>query len=161
VTCLDCEVLRLRAEVAESRLASVSGVTREALVRRGQARFASAGEALRRIVELCETDRRRSSMSNTTTTCSRNGCGKKLRSNNTKGVCGSGCLSPEAPSYMRAGVAVKSPRVSKAPKADAADVMARFRAVATGLGKSPDVILQDAAQAWLLALEELLDGADE
>lgn len=56
MTCLDCEVLRLRAEVAESLLASVSGVTREALVRREQARFASAGEALRRIIELCETD---------------------------------------------------------------------------------------------------------
>lgn len=93
--------------------------------------------------------------------CRRNGCGKKLRSNNTTGVCATGCFSSEAPPSTRAGAAVKSPRVSKAPKADAADVMARFRAVATGLGKSPDVILQDAAQAWLLALEELLDGADE
>lgn len=82
--------------------------------------------------------------------CSRRGCGKQLRSNNTTGMCGSGCLSPDAPPSLRAaGVDGDDILDDKPKKVGRSDVQKRFRAVAVALGKDPDAILDEAAQAWL------------
>lgn len=41
-------------------------------------------------------------MANKSLYCTRAGCGKTLRSNNTRGYCGNGCLSLDAPPSIRA-----------------------------------------------------------
>lgn len=96
-------------------------------------------------------------------TCSRPGCTKSLKSNNVKGMCSSGCLSPDAPASVRAK---SSPPTnpfsleagftytasSKSPAAElraAAGPVARFRMVAEALGLDPEAILNEFAQAWL------------
>jgi len=80
-------------------------------------------------------------------TCSRPGCNKPLRANNTKGVCATGCRSPEA----------TSGRAASSPRADD-DVLVRFKRVAKALGKDPNAILEDAtrkvAAQWLKTLED-------
>jgi len=82
-------------------------------------------------------------------TCSRSGCGKTLRDRNTTGMCSSGCLSPEAPASLRAP-SVAGSELDAAPKRrSASDTIKRFRTVAFALGKDPDAILEEAAQAWL------------
>lgn len=89
-------------------------------------------------------------MAPTPKTCTRAGCGKKLKSNNTKGECSSGCLSLEAPPAARAANA----------GGEAEDVLVRFRRVAKALGKDPNAILDDAmrkvAKQWLETLEAAL-----
>lgn len=93
-------------------------------------------------------------MSNDTTkTCSRRGCGKKLRSNNTTGVCGAGCLSEDAPASKRASSPAKT---AKRPKGDHDDVLGKFRAVCIGLDKDPDEEIATFAKSWLDALKERL-----
>ena len=89
-------------------------------------------------------------------TCTRPGCGKTLRSNNTKGVCGSGCLSPDAPASHRTTSAKRaSPKVSaRVPDFGALD---RFRTVAEALGKNPEAILSEFAEGWLQALRDQVD----
>lgn len=81
-------------------------------------------------------------------TCTRSGCGKKLRPNNTTGECGSGCLSMEAPPAKRASQGGEE------------DVLVRFRKVAKALGKDPDEILENSARKvaaqWLQTLEEAI-----
>lgn len=72
--------------------------------------------------------------------CSRSGCTKKLRSNNTTGMCATGCESSES------GGGKKAKRSS--------DVMRRFKLVARALGKNPDEVLEEAAQGWLNAVLE-------
>lgn len=88
-------------------------------------------------------------------TCKRDGCTKVLRSNNATGECGSGCESPDAPYSKRAvGVGGGEPAV----KRGRSETMKRFRAVAGGLGKDPDEILEEAASAWLDALVKAAEG---
>lgn len=77
-------------------------------------------------------------------TCTRAGCGKQLRKDNSKGVCSANCLSPDAPAADRD------------PNADG-DVLKRFRRVAKALGKDPEAILDEAmrkvAAQWLETVE--------
>lgn len=107
-------------------------------------------------------------------TCSRPGCDKKLRSNNTSGKCSTGCRSPEAaPSQRAADVegtvkASQTAPVAKvsrgAPAPTSGDEvsltpLAKFRMVAEALGKDPAAILNEFAGAWLEALAEKLEEA--
>lgn len=86
--------------------------------------------------------------------CSREGCDKKLNSNNTTGHCGSGCRSPTAPAYQRA-----KDVVGLVAQAADDDVMVRFRKVAEAVGKDPDEMVREYAQAWMDGLRETLGGA--
>lgn len=80
-------------------------------------------------------------------TCTRSDCGKTLRDSNTTGMCSSGCRSPEAPASLRApGVELDG---APGKRRSASDTIKRFRIVAFALGKDPDAILEEAAQAWL------------
>lgn len=108
-------------------------------------------------------------MTDTTKTCSRAGCGKKLYQSNTSGLCSSGCLSPEAPPSLRAR-GVKPARELSAVVTGAVDeqarrksakgtALARFKQVCAGLGKDPDEELEAFAQGWLDALLEKLEDA--
>lgn len=92
------------------------------------------------------------------TTCSRSGCTKKLRSNNTTGMCGSACLSPDAPPSIRAKVA-KATEVSEVTPATPTEgsALARFRLVAGALGVDADGELEVFAQAWLDGLKAKLE----
>jgi hypothetical protein len=97
-------------------------------------------------------------------TCSRNGCTKTLRIDNSSGACSSNCQSPDAPPSQRARVT--NPREAAPPKkhevleASPDEVMVRFTQVATGLGKDPNAILAEAAQGWLDSVAELINAAD-
>lgn len=97
--------------------------------------------------------------------CSRSGCTKTLRSDNSSGACSSNCQSPDAPPSMRARVTTPvretPPAKREVLEASLDDIMVRFRAVATGLGRNPDAILAQAAQGWLDSLSELIDAADK
>lgn len=116
-------------------------------------------------------------VASTSATCTRPGCGKKLRSSNTKGTCGSGCLSAEAPAFQRAEGVDGKPGIVRAkpgpkPKAPStpkqmhpADVVAqfmptpnksaaeltleKFRQLATALGFDADETLADFAQTFI------------
>lgn len=103
-------------------------------------------------------------------TCSRTGCTKELRSNNKTGVCGSGCLSPEAPPAKRAaGVSgASSPKPKAAPKPRPSppspasdDVMTRFHTVTAALDMDGHAILREAAQAWLDQVRAVVQAAGE
>jgi hypothetical protein len=94
-------------------------------------------------------------MSDDLKTCTRTGCGKRLRSDNTTGVCGSGCLSDEAPPAKRAKASkVAGPRKPKREASAAGDgeAVERFRTVATALGLDPEEILAEFAEAWIAEL---------
>lgn len=88
-------------------------------------------------------------------TCSRSGCTKKLNANNTKGVCGSNCLSPEAPAGIRAIDRIRAAATTP-PDAPERGALGRFRTVAVALGLEPDDILEEFAQEWLNALKAKL-----
>jgi hypothetical protein len=92
-------------------------------------------------------------------TCSRPGCDKKLRSNNTTGKCDSNCRSSEAPPTHRAKARGSMSRATVAKLADekVGATLVRFRLVAEALGKDPDVVLEEFAQAWLEALAQKLE----
>lgn len=103
-------------------------------------------------------------MSDETKTCERPGCGKKLRSSNTKGVCGSGCLSDEAPPSQRAkgaGTPRREGKRAAAPEsAGSSGALERFRQVAAGLGLDPDAQLEAFAETWLAEVRSKVeDGA--
>lgn len=99
--------------------------------------------------------------------CSRTGCGKKLRSDNSTGECGSNCLSPEAPPAKRAkGVegSTATPSSSRKPAAKRVprkqdDALERFRTVMTALGKDPEAMLAEFADEALGALRSALEEA--
>lgn len=83
-------------------------------------------------------------------TCSREGCGKKLRPRNKKGVCSSGCLSPDAPRSLRAkGTGQPGPAQAASLPSSNPQSLVRFRVVAEALGKDPDALLEEFAQGWL------------
>lgn len=89
--------------------------------------------------------------------CSRPGCTKQLRSNNTSGVCGSGCRSPEAPPSQRDPALDDDVLDDKPKKRRASDTMKNFRAVASALGKDPDAILEEAAEEWLAVVRKAVE----
>lgn len=97
------------------------------------------------------------------TTCSRTGCTKTLRSNNTTGLCATNCLSPDAaPSHRAkavdgAGGELGRTRAEK-PAAETGNAMAKFRAVAEVVGLDPDQVLEEFAQSWLDGLRETLES---
>lgn len=96
------------------------------------------------------------------TNCLRAGCGRKLRSNNKRGVCGVGCLSYEAPPSVRVKL-VTQPEFQVPNNLDAKSkkkIMADFRIVAEALGKDPDALLLDAAQHWLAAVRAASEKLD-
>lgn len=74
-------------------------------------------------------------------------CEKKLRRDNTRGAC-SDCLNAGKPVPEGAVDELAEPK-RKGGKAKASDTMKSFRVVATALGKDPDAILEEAADAWL------------
>lgn len=94
--------------------------------------------------------------------CPTDGCGKKLRSNNRKGVCG---LCSNGVKYHLNGGAPKAPRklrvatVDEAPPATGAD-LEKFKTVAEALGFDVDELLNEFAAEWLKSLREKLE-ADE
>lgn len=101
--------------------------------------------------------------------CSRNGCTKQLRKDNSKGVCSSNCESPEAPpnkqvaGVKRAPATTSERRAASAPakeQGDHAAVFAKFRTVADTLGLDSEAILAEAAQGWLDAVRETVQAAD-
>lgn len=94
--------------------------------------------------------------------CGRTGCGRRLRSNNTTGVCGSNCLSREAPETKRApGVdgGTAGPAGPVNLKTD--PVYKRFCTVASALGKDPNALLLAAAASWLTTVAEAVDKLDQ
>lgn len=97
--------------------------------------------------------------------CSRAGCGKPLRRDNTKGVCSSGCLSAEAPGALRSKDAAPrasapAPRAAPAPAArDSLSALEKFRVVCDALGRDADAELEAFASEWLKALAEKLEEA--
>jgi len=98
------------------------------------------------------------------TTCSRIGCTKKLRTDNTKGVCSKNCLSMEAPPAARAeGVSATSPvarvKIIKGEEITTGSAMKRFREVAEVVGLDADQVLEEFAQSWLDGLREKLNAA--
>jgi len=97
------------------------------------------------------------------TTCSRSGCTKKLRKDNAKGVCSSNCDSPEAPAAQRAkGIGAAAPKHEAAKeiyapeKLSHAETIKIFRDVAEAVGRDPDEMIAEFAQAWLDGLREKL-----
>lgn len=104
-------------------------------------------------------------------TCTRAGCGKALRSNNTKGVCGSGCLSSEAPPAKRANRYAEAeergggdrptpptpPRPGALVPAGGQESVERFRLVAGALGLDPNQVLGQFADAWLAGLRNRIE----
>ena len=73
-------------------------------------------------------------------------CGKKLRSDNTRGAC-SDCLA-RGKGSATAVDQTGEPKKKNGPK-KASETMRNFRTVAAALGKDPDAILEEAAHAWL------------
>lgn len=111
------------------------------------------------------------------TTCSRRGCGKTLRSDNSTGKCSSNCLSADAPPSHRAksvqpakksddildytpGSPSNAPKAEK-PKLDVDAVEAKFIAVTKALNLDAEVILAEAMQGWMDGLSAILNGEAE
>lgn len=103
-------------------------------------------------------------------TCSRLGCSKKLRSDNTKGVCSvmktcganrsdaepTAAADEEAPDKMAAPKA----RRTSSPKAPAAaKTLERFRLLAEALDFDPDELLAEFAAGWLERARAAVTGA--
>lgn len=92
-------------------------------------------------------------MADETKTCPH--CGKKLRSDNTKGV----CANCQSRGRTLEGAPTDGPAVEPAerkPRKSAESALKRFRAVAAGLGEDPDELLETFAEEWLEALRENL-----
>jgi hypothetical protein len=105
-------------------------------------------------------------MSESDKVCSRPGCGKGLQARNRKGVCTSGCLSPEASPSVRArgvgaatdelDVDVRGGELSSKAK-QRKETLQRFRVVASALGRDPDELLHAFAEGWLAELRGRLE----
>ena len=84
-------------------------------------------------------------------------CGKNLRSDNRTGICAK-CQSNGK--KLEGSDAEALELLSEKPKAKAprsSDVLKRFRMVAAGLGKDPDAILEEAAEAWLEVVRKAVE----
>lgn len=99
------------------------------------------------------------------TVCSRRDCNKKLRKDNSKGECSSNCESPDAPPAQRAK-GVEGRGLGNAPRPAEKEVTATatsheatiqlFRTVTEAVGRDPDQMIAEYAQAWLDGLREKL-----
>ena len=89
-------------------------------------------------------------------TCTK--CGKKLRADNSKGLCGDWTACRK-----RASGGASSPPAAKAPKprksTAPADVVERFKTVANALGYDADELLEEYCEGWLADLKSKVDGA--
>ena len=100
-------------------------------------------------------------------TCSRSECDKTLRSNNTTGVCATGCHSPEAPPSIRAeaaGAVKAKPATSAlavATPATGGTALQRMRALCALLERDCDATLEAFAEAWLGEVRQKLDAAED
>ncbi len=96
------------------------------------------------------------------TTCTRSGCNKKLRKDNAKGLCSSNCESPDAPPFARAKGVAAGPKREAAKEVTAPATLSheatiqRFRSVTEAVGRDPDEMIAEFAQAWLDGLREKL-----
>lgn len=77
-------------------------------------------------------------------------CGKKLRSNNTRGIC-SGCTKGGAAAEASGGEGRKSAARDKT-------VLKRFRVVAAALGVDPEGLLEGFARSWLKRLQDRVEA---
>lgn len=99
------------------------------------------------------------------TTCTRSDCGKKLYSGNSKGMCTSGCFSPDAPPSVRAKD-VEGRGLGNAPRSKVADEVAatvpaaavRFRAVHDAMGMDPEKTLEEFYTSWLEGIRQALES---
>lgn len=95
------------------------------------------------------------------TTCSRSGCTKKLRIDNSKGCCSSGCLSADAPPAGRAkgvvAIAAK-PKVKPDEVTAAQGAAVKFRAVHDAMGMDPEKTLEEFYSSWLEGIRQALDA---
>ena len=102
------------------------------------------------------------------TTCTRSGCSKKLRKDNSKGVCSSNCESPEAPGSARAK-GVKASDVARMPYGTKVEIQgdagaaepaaaARFRAVHDAMGMDPEKTLEEFYASWLEGIKQALES---
>lgn len=91
-------------------------------------------------------------------TCARSGCGRRLRSDNVKGVCsmlkncgGSGEAPPkttEPKTAIRREVFI-TPLDPPSPEGSPAETLRRFRLLAEAIGFDPDEALAELASSWL------------
>lgn len=104
-------------------------------------------------------------------TCSRSGCTKILRRDNSTGMCSSNCQSPEAPPSQRArnsraAASKKADDIldytpgTKKPAADSSELREKFATVAAALGFDPEQLLDEARQEWLNAAGEVIRKAN-
>lgn len=94
------------------------------------------------------------------TTCTRSGCNKKLRKDNSKGECSINCESPDAPPFARAkgveGRGLGNPPKKQIAQSSNDEIIQRFRAVTEAVGRDADEMIAEFAQAWLDGLREKL-----
>lgn len=76
-------------------------------------------------------------------------CGKKLRSNNTRGVCSGGC---KAVVSAIGAAPEESAEVYRSKRRK--DLAGKFRAVTVALGYDPDELLEEYQQGWLDRIRE-------
>ena len=95
-------------------------------------------------------------------------CSKKLRTNNTKGICGvcqaRGRTLENAPATPDVSLYdVKAPSESAGRPKPAAraksDALKRFRVVAEALDEDADALLEAFAESWLAQLKERVSGS--
>lgn len=95
------------------------------------------------------------------TQCTR--CGKKLRSDNSKGVCADAQKCASRTSGGDASVYdVKAPSERTAttkPARAKSETLKRFRVVAEALDEDADALLEAFAESWLAQLKERVSGS--
>lgn len=85
-------------------------------------------------------------------------CGKKLRSDNTRGAC-SACLARGKKADGEPAPKRRSSTAAADTAQAAGTAVERFRQVASGLGLDPDTQLEAFAQAWLDELRAKVEAA--
>lgn len=85
-------------------------------------------------------------------TCSK--CSKKLRADNTKGVCSEAAACRKR---VAGGDDAVLERVGVAEPPPKGDALKRFRVVAEAMGYAPDRLLAQYCEGWLAALREEID----
>jgi len=105
-------------------------------------------------------------------TCSREGCGNHISTQNKTGVC-TPCQQGYPPGSAGSKAGKKKPRATK-PKADVldrlelgvveaklpkakSDAQKRFRVVAEAMGHDPEALLNTYCEGWLAAVKQAVD----
>jgi hypothetical protein len=92
------------------------------------------------------------------TQCTR--CGKKLRSDNSKGVCADAQKCASRISESDGSVYDVKTTSEQAPARRAkSDTLKRFRVVAAALDEDADALLEAFAESWLAQLKERVSGS--